>query len=399
MRLYIGFFVIGLLIVLIDFIFYNLFLRKSIRRKRYQRILIPFSLSYILFWAFLFLTSPKSYSYLEEDNYGQFFIATSIFIVWYLPRLISIIIKILFIIPDFFKLTKSRFSSALALIIGSFMFFGGLIGIFVNRFQFRIIEESVVSQSIPVNFENYKIVQISDLHLGTAKNSKERYLKMVDMINAQNADLVVFTGDIVNNFATELEGWDKILNKIKAKDGIYAVLGNHDYGDYVKWETPQDKQRNTRDIIDFFEKINWKLLRNERDTLIKKNDTIIIAGVENWGHPPFPQYGDLKTTLPENSNLPVLLLSHDPSHWDGEIKSYPADIFLTLSGHTHGFQFGIRSEKINISPVTMRYEKWGGLYQENNKYLYVNVGAGTIGFPGRIGMRPEITVLNLKVSK
>lgn len=396
MRLYIGFFVIGLLIVLIDFVFYKLFLRKSHKRKRYQRILVPLSLSYILFWAFLFLNSPKSYTYLEEDNYSQFFIGTSIFIVWYLPRLISILIKILFIIPDFFKLTKSRFSSALALILGSFMFFGGLIGIFVNRFQFRTIEESVVSQSIPTEFENYKIVQISDLHLGTAKNSKKKYLKMVDMINAQNADLVVFTGDLVNNFATELVGWDNILNKIKAKDGIYAVLGNHDYGDYVKWETPQDKQRNTRDIVDFFENLNWKLLRNERDTLIRANDTIIIAGVENWGHPPFPQYGDLKATLPENSNLPVLLLSHDPSHWDGEIKDYPADIFLTLSGHTHGFQFGIRSKSINLSPVTMRYEKWGGLYFENNKYLYVNIGAGTIGFPGRIGMRPEITVLTLK---
>jgi predicted MPP superfamily phosphohydrolase len=396
MRLYIGFFVIGLLIVLIDFIFYKLFLRKSSKRKRYQRILIPFSLSYILFWAFLFLTSPKSYSYLEEDNYGQFFIGTSIFIVWYLPRLIAIVIKLLFLIPDYFKITTNRLSSTIALAIGSLLFFGGIIGIFINRFQFRIIEETIVSQSIPTSFENYKIVQISDLHLGTAKKSKEKYLKMVEMINDQKADLIVFTGDIVNNFATELEGWENILDKIRAKDGIYAVLGNHDYGDYVKWETPQDKQRNSRDIIDFFDKTDWKLLRNEYDTLIRNRDTIIIAGVENLVHPPFPQYGDLKATIPEKSNLPVLLLSHDPSHWDGEIKNYPADIFLTLSGHTHGFQFGIRSKNINISPVTMRYEKWGGLYSQNKKFLYVNIGAGTIGFPGRIGMRPEITVLTLK---
>ncbi|PLX19869.1 MAG: phosphoesterase [Salinivirgaceae bacterium] len=396
MRLYVGLFAIAIFIVLIDFIFYKLFLRKSLNRKRYQRVLIPMSLSYLLFWAFLFIYSPKTYSYLEEDNYSQFFIATSIFIVWYLPRLVAILIKLLFIIPDALKITKSRITSIIALSTGALLLIGGITGIFINRFQFRIIEENIVSSSVPKSFNNYKVVQISDLHLGTAKSQKERYNKMVDMINNQNPDMVVFTGDIVNNFATELEGWQPILSQINAKDGVFAVLGNHDYGDYVKWETPQDKQRNNLDIVDFFEKVGWKLLRNEYDTLIKNSDTIIISGVENWGHPPFPQYGDLKASTPINSDLPIILLSHDPSHWDGEVKDYPADIFLTLSGHTHGFQFGIRSKNINISPVTMRYEKWGGLYQENNKQLYVNIGAGTIGFPGRIGMRPEITVLTLK---
>lgn len=396
MRLYIGFFVIGLLIVLIDFIFYKLFLRKTHNRKRWQRILTPLSASYILYWAYLFLTSPKAYSYLQEDNYSLFFIATSIFIVWYLPRLIAIVLKILFIITDWLKLTKRKVTTIVALSIGLLFVIGSIVGIFVNRFQFRYIKEDIISSSIPKGFNGYKIVQISDLHLGTSENSKNKYLELVDMTNSQSPDLVVFTGDIVNNFATELDGWDKILSKIKAKDGVYAILGNHDYGDYVKWKTPQDKQRNNRDIVEFFSKIGWKLLRNEHDTLIHHQDTIIIAGVENWGQPPFPQYGDLDASLPVNSHYPILLLSHDPSHWDSKVKKRKEDIFLTLSGHTHGFQFGIRSKNINISPVTLRYKKWGGLYKENNKQLYVNIGAGTIGFPGRIGMRPEITVLTLK---
>jgi predicted MPP superfamily phosphohydrolase len=396
MRLYVGVFVILLFIVLIDFVFYKLFLRKSTNRKRYQRILTPLSISYILYWAYLFLTSPKTYSYLQEDNYSQFFIGTSIFIVWYFPRLIAIVFRLLLIIPDLLKLTKPRVSSIISLSLGFLLFLAGITGIFINRYQFRYINQVVTSPSIPKTFENYKIIQISDLHLGTAHNSKQRFIKMTQMINDHKPDLVVFTGDLVNNFATELEGWKPILSEIQSKNGVYAVLGNHDYGDYVKWKTPQDKQRNNRDIIDFFDKIGWKLLRNEHDTLIQSNDTILIAGVENWGHPPFPQYGDLDASLPENNNHPVILLSHDPSHWDSEIKQHSKDIFLTLSGHTHGFQFGIRSQNINISPVTMRYEKWGGLYEENGKQLYVNIGAGTIGFPGRIGMRPEITVLTLK---
>ncbi|MFO7863961.1 MAG: metallophosphoesterase, partial [Salinivirgaceae bacterium] len=219
--------------------------------------------------------------------------------------------------------------------------------------------------------------------------------RMVSKVNALEPDLVVFTGDLVNNFASELVGWKPILDKIKGKDGVYAILGNHDYGDYVKWRTPKDKEQNFAEIVSFFDKVGWKLMRNERKMLVKNSDTLMLAGVENWGHPPFPQYGDLNMSVPLTTKHPVLLLSHDPSHWESEIIDHQANIFLTLSGHTHGFQFGIRSSWLNLSPVSMKYEKWGGLYEQENRLLYINVGAGTIGFPGRIGMRPEITLLTL----
>jgi len=396
MRLYVGLFAIVAFIVAVDFLFYVLFMRKNKQKSRLLWATIITSISYIAFWTYLFTTSPKTYGYLEPDNYPLFFLAGAIMIVFYIPRMLSIIIKALLWVPQKLRLLKIKLINMVALSLGALVMLVSISGILIIRFQFRVIEQTIEHASIPASFDNYRIIQISDLHLGTAKNYKSEFTGMVNKINDLNPDIVVFTGDLVNNFATELEGWTPILRQVKAKYGVYAILGNHDYGDYVPWKTPQDKQRNFMDVVTFFDSVNWQLLRNQSISLTSGTDTIILAGVENWGNPPFPRYGNLNQTVPNSKEHPVILLSHDPSHWDEEVIKHPANIFLTLSGHTHGFQFGIRSEKINLSPVSLKYEKWGGLYEYNNRYLYVNIGAGTIGFPGRIGMRPEITLLTLK---
>ena len=396
MRLYVGLFAIVAFIVAVDFLFYVLFMRKNKQKSRLLWATIITSISYIAFWTYLFTTSPKTYGYLEPDNYPLFFLAGAIMIVFYIPRMLSIIIKALLWVPQKLRLLKIKLINMVALSLGALVMLVSISGILIIRFQFRVIEQTIEHASIPASFDNYRIIQISDLHLGTAKNYKSEFTGMVNKINDLNPDIVVFTGDLVNNFATELEGWTPILRQVKAKYGVYAILGNHGYGDYVPWKTPQDKQRNFMDVVTFFDSVNWQLLRNQSISLTSGTDTIILAGVENWGNPPFPRYGNLNQTVPNSMEHPVILLSHDPSHWDEEVIKHPANIFLTLSGHTHGFQFGIRSEKINLSPVSLKYEKWGGLYEYNNRYLYVNIGAGTIGFPGRIGMRPEITLLTLK---
>lgn len=396
MRLYVGLFSISITILLIDVLFYLVFLRKTRFSTRWLIGNGIFSIIYIVYWIWLFLSSPKSYNYLETDNYALFFIATSLFIVLYIPRILSLVFKLLFYGLQWIKVVSSKVLNYLSLGIGGGFFILMLLGIFVIRFQFRVIEQEIQHKSVPVAFNDYRIVQISDLHLGTSKLKKDQYGLMVKQINELNPDLVVFTGDIVNNFATELAGWDTIFNQIKSKEGVYAILGNHDYGDYVAWSSPIEKQQNFNHILSFFKQVDWQLLRNEHKFLVRDNDTLVLAGVENWGHPPFPQYGDLQAALPDSCTNPVVLLSHDPSHWDAEIQYADQDIFLTLAGHTHGFQFGIRSDSFNWSPVHLRYDKWGGLYKKNDRYLYVNVGAGTIGFPGRIGMRPEITLITLK---
>lgn len=396
MRLYIGLLAIVLIILLIDLAFYFIFLHKRKKHKTWLMITLGASFLYGLFWAYLFSCSPKTYSYLQPDNYPLFFLASTLMIVFYIPRLFAIVVKGLLFLLVALKIIKNKLAILISLSVAAMFMTLTITGIFFLRFQFRVIEQTIEHPSIPVHFDDYKIVQISDLHLGTAKKYKSSFNKMVEKINNLNPDIVVFTGDLVNNFASELDGWDEVLGNIKAKSGVYAILGNHDYGDYVRWNSDMDKQQNITHIVSFFRNIHWTLLRNESHLLINNSDTIILAGVENWGNPPFPKYGDLKQTVPDTTKLPVILLSHDPSHWDEEVKDHPANIFLTLSGHTHGFQFGIRSQWLNISPVSLKYEKWGGLYEENNKYLYVNVGAGTIGFPGRIGMRPEITLIRLK---
>ncbi|MDR2010729.1 MAG: metallophosphoesterase [Bacteroidales bacterium] len=250
------------------------------------------------------------------------------------------------------------------------------------------------SPKIPTAFDDYKIVQISDLHLGNLKNGKPFIEKLVNITNAQDPDIVVVTGDLVNHYASELIGYENILSGIKAKDGIYSVLGNHDYGLYNNWENEKEKKKNFEDLILGQKNMGWTLLNNENIILQRDNESIAIIGVENSGNHPFPEYGDLLKAMKGTENTDFkILLSHDPSHWRREVLD--SDIDLMLAGHTHGAQFSIG----NFSLASYAYPEWKGLYTEKNKSLYVNPGIGSVGIPFRFGSWPEITVIILKKDK
>ncbi len=220
--------------------------------------------------------------------------------------------------------------------------------------------------------------------------------KAIELINKQNADYILFTGDLVNNIAAEVETFVPLLKKLKARHGMYSILGNHDYGEYYKWDSKDQLRKNMEDLYAHHNSIGFRLLRNESVKLTKDGQEIALIGIENWGLPPFPQYGDLKNSLAPVKDLPFkILMSHDPSHWDAEVLNR-TNIDLTLSGHTHGMQFAIRIPGWRWSPVKMKYPRWGGLYTEGQQHLYVNIGIGYIAFPGRVGTPPEITVFELK---
>ncbi len=268
-------------------------------------------------------------------------------------------------------------------------------GIFRTLYLFQVKHLTIEFKSLPNSFDGLKIIHISDLHLGSFNYKYHVLDRAIRLINQLEADYIFFTGDLVNNFAWELKGWESTLSKMEARKGKFAVLGNHDYGDYSTWDRPEKKERNFELIKYFFHKIGFKLLLNESVIIEEEGQQLAIAGVENWGHPPFKQYGDLEKTLEDIQNTPFkILLSHDPSHWKEEVIR-DTNIALTLSGHTHGMQAGINLKNRKWSPIQYKYEHWSGLYQEGEQYLYVNHGLGWLGFPGRLGMRPEITCLEL----
>ncbi|MCC5915837.1 MAG: metallophosphoesterase [Cryomorphaceae bacterium] len=296
-----------------------------------------------------------------------------------------------------FMPSRRLFVSQLALGVASIPFLSIIYGAWKGKYRFRVERQELAFEDLPEAFDGFTIAQISDLHTGSF-DSKEAVLEGLEMMNAENPDVVLFTGDIVNNAADELDGWGSIYQKIQAKIGKFSVLGNHDYGDYMVWPSAQAKRDNLKDLCDFQHDIGFQLLRNEAVELKRGTASIFIAGVENWGKPPFPQYGDLSEALRE---VPkdgfTLLMSHDPSHFDEQIKQYDNKAHITFSGHTHGMQFGVEIPGwIKWSPVKFRYPKWAGLYSENDRYLYVNRGFGHIGYHGRVGIWPEITMITLR---
>lgn len=280
------------------------------------------------------------------------------------------------------------------LAVVSFLFI--LHGITINKDNYKVRTQQVYFDNLPKNFDGFKIVQISDIHLGSYGNSTKSVDKAVKLINAENPDLILFTGDLVNNIADEVNGFEKSFNKLNAKYGKYSILGNHDYGDYYKWKNDNQKQQNLNNLIAKHNDIGFNILLNSNIKIGIENDSIIIAGVENWGKPPFPQFGDLRKALNgTNKDDFVVLMSHDPSHWRAQILD-STNVALTLSGHTHAMQAGIEIGNFQWSPVKFKYKEWGGLYSVNNRHLYVNRGFGYLGLLGRIGIRPEITVIILQ---
>ena len=283
----------------------------------------------------------------------------------------------------------------IGLLAGFLPFFIIIYAIFKALYRFKVHHLHIKTSLAPESFKGLKIVHISDLHLGSFNFRYHILDRAVNLINHLEPDLIFFTGDLVNNFAWELKGWGKVLKKLEAKKGKFAVLGNHDYGDYSSWETPELKQRNFESIKYFYKKINFSLLLNE-GTIIKKNGVnIAVLGVENWGNPPFKKYGDLAKAIESVKNIPLkILLSHDPTHWPEEVIDQ-TDILLTLSGHTHGMQAGVNLKNKQWSPIKYKYKHWAGLHKEGDQYLNVNRGLGWLGFPGRLGMRPEITCIDI----
>ncbi|MCC3217436.1 metallophosphoesterase [Chryseobacterium sp. X308] len=268
-------------------------------------------------------------------------------------------------------------------------------GITFGKYRHKVRRVRVNFANLPKSFKGYKIIQISDVHSGSFSDPG-KLEHAIELINEQKPDLVLFTGDMVNNVADEFKPFIPLFSKIQAKDGKFAVLGNHDYGDYVSWESPAAKQENLDTLIDYEKQAGFDMLRNEHRVIEKNGEKLYILGVDNWGLKPFPQFGKIDDALqgvPESATK--ILMSHDPTHFDYVVKKHPANIHLTLSGHTHGMQFGLDLKNVKWSPVQYKYPKWADLYESEGKLLYVNRGFGVLGYPGRVGVLPEITLFEL----
>ena len=317
------------------------------------------------------------------------------------PKIIFVIvISILYYTNYAFGQRESIYIIPLVGLLSGFLpFFVIVFGIFKSVYRFKLNTIHIVHDFLPQNFNGLKIVQISDLHLGSFYFRYHILGRAIETINNLKPDIIVFTGDLVNNFSWELKGWSSVLEKLEAKDGKFSVLGNHDYGDYSEWETQDLKMKNFDNIKYFHKKIGFKLLLNQSVIIERGEEKLAIIGVENWGIPPFKQHGDLNKAIKKASHIPFkILLSHDPTHWSEEVIN-ETDIALTLSGHTHGMQAGIKTKKREWSPIKYKYKHWAGLYFQDDQYLYVNRGLGWMGFPGRLGMRPEITLFELYLNQ
>ena len=290
---------------------------------------------------------------------------------------------------------RSVFMSWLGLGIGGTLF-GSLLYGFGNKYKYRLQKIPLAFPHLPASFKGLKIIHISDIHSGSF-NDIAAVSKGVDMILQQKPDLILFTGDLVNDRATEMKPYMHVFNRLKAPLGVYSSLGNHDYGDYVSWPNPEAKAANLQSLKEVHAELGWRLLMNEHVILEKAGERIALLGIENWGAKGrFPKYGKMHEAHPGTENIPFkILLSHDPSHWDAEVKVKYPDVDLMLAGHTHGMQFGIENPYFKWSPVQWMYKQWAGLYESGNQKLYVNRGYGFIGYPGRVGILPEITLLEL----
>jgi uncharacterized protein len=269
-------------------------------------------------------------------------------------------------------------------------------GIALGRYNFEVKNVVLPFKNLPEKFDGFKILQFSDFHSGSLINQQGKFKKAFELINLQNPDIIVFTGDMVNSSAYELEGWVDLLAGLKAKHGKFSILGNHDYGDYRAWNSVEEKVADHELLKAYQKKMGFTLLLNQSCIIERDSQAIALLGIENWGEKPFPQYGRLDLALNESKNIPFkILLSHDPSLWKAHVAG-KTDIALTLSGHTHGMQLAINIGDFSWSPVSLKYPEWKGIYSEKGQYLYVNIGLGYIGFPGRVGTNPEITVFELK---
>ena len=354
----------------------------------------------ILYWILTFNRASRDHQQIQ--------LMVSAMMIFVLPKLLSVIFLL---IGDFTRFVefgfkyftakenyfpeRRKFISTTALAAAGIFSLLAIDGIIFGKYRHTVRKIKLRFKNLPENFKGYKIVQISDVHSGSFFNP-QKLQKAIDLINEQDADVVLFTGDMVNNYADEFKPFIPLFKSIKAKDGKFSTLGNHDYGDYGAWNSREEKAQNIPTLKNYQAEAGFKLLRNENIALEKNGEKIYLLGIENWGIKPFPQYGDLDKALvgvPENAIK--ILMSHDPTHFDEVVKKHKTNVHLTLSGHTHGMQFGLDLKNIKWSPVKFKYKKWADLYESEGKYLYVNRGFGVIAYPGRVGINPEITVIEL----
>lgn len=321
------------------------------------------------------------------------------YIAFYLPKYLFVIIDLIAKIPCLFKRHRLSWLSITGAVLSVVTFVALWWGALVNRFNIGVKDVEIEIAGLPDGFDGYRIVQFSDMHVGTFGNDTTFVSTFVDRINALNPDLIVFTGDIVNSKTTELPPFVAPFSRLNAPDGVYSILGNHDYGDYSEWPSAEAKKGNLELMKKLQADMGWHLLLNETVMLRQDGDSIALIGVENIGDPPFKVYGSLSKAYPQLSDsVSKILLTHNPAHWTDSISGN-ADmrVPLSLSGHTHAMQLEI----LGWSPAKYRYPTWGGLYNDSDKQhqLYVNIGGGTVGFPARVGATPEITLITLKKLK
>ena len=354
----------------------------------------------ILFWILTFNRASRDHQQIQ--------LMVSAMMIFVLPKLLSVIFLLIgdftrfvefgfkyFTAKESYFPERRKFISTTALAAAGIFSLLAIDGIIFGKYRHTVRKVKLRFKNLPENFKGYKIVQISDVHSGSFFNP-QKLQKAIDLINEQDADVVLFTGDMVNNYADEFKPFIPLFKRIKAKDGKFSILGNHDYGDYGAWNSREEKAQNIPTLKNYQAEAGFKLLRNENIALEKNGEKIYLLGVENWGIKPFPQYGDLDKALkgvPEDAIK--VLMSHDPTHFDEVVKKHKTNVHLTLSGHTHGMQFGLDLKNIKWSPVKFKYKKWADLYESEGKYLYVNRGFGVIAYPGRVGINPEITVIEL----
>lgn len=291
------------------------------------------------------------------------------------------------------KIPRSTFLVWLGMVLG-----GGFLGVFMygmtNKYNYRVRRVRLRFKNFPEAFKGLKIIQLSDIHSGSFAN-KPAVSRGVEMVLREKPDMILFTGDLVNDKATEMDNYKDLFSRLKAPMGVYSTLGNHDYGDYAHWDSAAEKAANLEDLKQVHAHMGWRLMMNENKIFEKGGQKLALIGIENWGAKGnFPKYGRLDLAYRGTEDIPFkILMSHDPSHWDAEVRPKYGQIDLMLAGHTHGMQFGVELPHLKWSPIQYMYKQWAGLYQEGNQYLYVNRGYGFLGYPGRVGILPEITVL------
>ena len=382
--------------------------QRKIATYVHWSIPVMFFIYSIIYIAYITGISP------EHVMYRKFFNIFGLYMVIYFPKALFCVFVLLFHLLRLVKIIrkkkvtnhtcnissrKKRKSLLLStgMIMSILLMLGLVYGIIYGRYDYSVEKHIVKHDQLPSSFDGLRIVHISDLHLGSFPSTK-KLIKAFLKVNDLQPDLIVLTGDLVNNSAVEAFPYIKQLRALKAGYGKYAVLGNHDMGDYRKWYSEKRKYINLLRLDSAYQEMGFELLNNEHEYIKNAEDSIAIVGVKNWGLPPFKSYGDLNQAIKGVGEKDFkILLSHDPTHW-GEKVIGKTNIYLTLSGHTHGMQMGVNLPFFKWSPISLKYKHWSGLYKEAGQYLYVNRGLGFLGYPGRLGMTPEITLLILKKS-